>query len=146
MQPLQKMIELDAIYRLKARYWRHFDMKEWNQWLDLFLEDSVLQADYVPIWEDEVPTLTLTGRKEIADFLVPRSELRKTVHHGHTPDITFQSENDATGIWAMEDILDYQDRTEHGHGYYYETYKKIEEEWKISTLHLRRLRLKTTVK
>lgn len=140
------MIELEALHRLKARYWRYFDMKEWDSWLDLFLDDGVLQADYVTLWEDEVPTLTLTGRKEIADFLIPRSKLRKTVHHGHTPDITFQSEVEATGIWAMEDILDYQDRVDHGHGYYYETYRKVDGEWRIATLHLKRLRLISTLK
>ena len=146
MDALQRLVEIEAIHLLKARYWRYFDTKNWEAWLDLFLPDATLKADHATIWEDEIETLVLNGRDEMAGFLIPRSALRKTVHHGHSPEIEFQSETEATGIWAMEDILEYADFITHGHGHYYESYKKLNGEWRISTLHLKRLRLKNLPK
>ena len=143
MDALQRLVELDALYRLKASYFRFFDTKDWDSWLGLFLEDAVLKADSAPMWEQNAPVLVLNGRKAMADYLVPRSALRKTCHQGHTPEIDFQSDTEATGIWAMEDTLEYADHVVHGQGHYHEIYRKVNGAWRIASLHLKRLRVKT---
>ena len=113
MDILQRLTELDALYRLKASYFRFFDTKDWDNWLGLFLEDATLKADSAPLWVKDAPVLVLNGRKAMADFLIPRGKTRTTCHQGHTAEIDFQSDTEATGIWAMEDTLEYADHVVH---------------------------------
>jgi hypothetical protein len=66
-----------------------------------------------------------------------------TVHHCHTPEITLTSPTEATGIWAMEDLLFFADGTQlHGAGHYRETYEKRDGRWLITSLHLTRTLLR----
>ena len=71
-----------------------------------------------------------------------------TVHHAHTPEIELTSPITAKGIWAMEDLLWWQngDVLEHlrGFGHYHETYRKIEDRWFIQSRVLTRLRVEQT--
>ena len=71
-----------------------------------------------------------------------------TVHHAHTPEIEITSETTATGVWAMEDLLWWEDAGEtqhaHGYGHYYETYEKLDGVWLIASRTIRRLRMDQT--
>ena len=68
-----------------------------------------------------------------------------SVHHGHTPLYAFQSDSEASGIWAMADIVQYGvDKTMYGYGHYRETYRKVDGQWKFSSVHLTRLRIEWT--
>ena len=71
-----------------------------------------------------------------------------TVHHAHMPEIAITSPTTATGIWAMEDLLWWQngDATEHLHGWghYHETYEKIGDAWFIKSRVLTRLKVEST--
>jgi hypothetical protein len=66
-----------------------------------------------------------------------------TVHHGHMPEIELVSSLEATGVWAMEDHLWWPEgspiRHLHGYGHYHETYRKMDEGWRIASLRLTRL-------
>ena len=66
---------------------------------------------------------------------------RTTVHHSHTPDITFESPTKAKGIWGMEDYI-FDSETEelliHGFGFYYETYEKRDGKWLFTSRQLKR--------
>ena len=65
-----------------------------------------------------------------------------TVHQCHTPEIDLTSETEASGIWAMEDMLRFPDGSElHGYGHYHERYQKDENNWLIKASTLTRLRL-----
>jgi hypothetical protein len=71
-----------------------------------------------------------------------------TVHHAHTPEIEITSPSTASGIWAMEDLLWWDDdgaeQFAHGWGQYYETYEKFDGRWLIASRTIKRLRMKTT--
>jgi len=41
----QEWLELEAIKRLKARYFRCMDTKDWEGWADVFTEDASLEFD-----------------------------------------------------------------------------------------------------
>jgi hypothetical protein len=59
------------------------------------------------------------------------------------PEIDITSPTTATGIWAMEDILQIpggENRVQ-GWGHYHETYERIDGRWRIKTLRLTRLRV-----
>ncbi len=65
-----------------------------------------------------------------------------TVHHGHMPEITLTGSDTATGIWAMEDYVDWgRGKAFRGYGHYHEHYAKDPDAgWQITNLKLTRLR------
>ncbi len=143
MDAVQELLELNQLHRLKAAYFRFYDTQDWDNWLSLFAENATLIAEHELIWAKypTQPPLRLAGRQAIHDYIVPISAQRHTVHHGHTPEIDLLSEATATGIWAMEDIIEYADRRIHGHGHYFESYRKVDAQWRFASVHLKRLRL-----
>jgi len=138
---LQRLVDIEAIKQLKARYFRLMDTKDWDAMREVFADD---------VWID---TTDSGGRVvEGADeFMAGLRELLHdvvTVHHGHMPEIDVTSDTTARGIWAMEDVLRWPDgapiRTLHGYGHYHETYEKAEGQWRIASTTLTRLRVDTT--
>jgi hypothetical protein len=146
MDPLQQLVEHRALEHLKARYFWCLDTKDWPGWIGLFTEDATLLVDTGPytLGRDPRPEPMIVGRKAVGDFVQNRLDPVQTVHHGHNPQFTFHSEAEASGIWAMEDIVETPNRQLWGHGHYHETYRKVDGEWRFASVHLRRLRLVTT--
>jgi hypothetical protein len=148
MNPLQELIEVDAIQRLKTHYLYFLDNKNWEDWLSLFTQDATLQTD------DAVSTRGRDGRPgpkhegidAIAEFVIDRLKRAVSVHYGHTPWIDVISDTEARGIWAMESTIEDANELVHSYGHYRETYRKEQGEWKISSLHLTRVRLSITKK
>lgn len=140
--------DLEAIRRLKARYFRFVDTKQWERWGELFTEDAILD---VPINRPE----PLRGRAAITDR-VRRGLLEMiTVHHGHMPEIELDGPDRAYGIWPMYDQLlgttneltagpetpGFGPRYE-GFGHYVEHYVRGDDgAWRIARSELRRLHL-----
>jgi hypothetical protein len=140
---LEQLLEIEALRRLKAVYFRMYDTKDWDGWLSQLTEDATLTAEPGTIWEKPQAPLRLIGREAIGEYLVRMAPLRNTVHHGHTHEIDLLSPTEAKGVWAMEDIVEYKDKRLHGHGHYYETYRKVDGKWRFATIHLKRLRVVT---
>jgi SnoaL-like domain len=148
MEVLQELLELEALKRLKASYFYYMDTKAWDSWLDLFTPDVVLEWDLaVGTRGGNPPAQRCVGveeiqRRVVREYLDPST----SVHQGHTPLLELRSETEATGVWAMEDVVigrpGHPDI--HGYGHYRETYRKVDGHWKIATLHLTRLRLTST--
>lgn len=143
------------IKKLKSSYFRYMDSGDWASMLDVFDEDSVmdmrdeiasLMRAGIPV--DESNGLT-TGRNPIVANM--RASLRNavTVHHGHMPEITLDSELLASGIWAIEDILFVRHAGGttrfHGYGHYHERYTRGSDgRWRIAHLRLTRLHREIT--
>ncbi len=129
--------DIEAIKRLKARYFRTMDTKDWAAMHDVFAPDVVIDTT-----EDGAPLIE--GSDAFLEFLAPMLAEVTTVHHGHMPEIELTSDTTATGIWAMEDHLWWPEGSAlqhlHGYGHYHETYVKLPEGWRIQTLKLTRLR------
>jgi SnoaL-like domain len=129
------MDEVEAIKRLKARYFRTMDTKDWAGMRAVF-------ADNVTVDTTESGGGTITGADEFMAFLSGTLAEVITVHHGHMPEIEVTSETTATGIWALQDILIWPNGTElHGYGHYHERYVKQGEEWRIASTKLTRLHM-----
>ena len=128
--------DIEAIKRLKARYFRLMDTKDWLGLADVFTEDVEIVvtgegggvthgvAEYLPVL-----------RELLADVI--------TVHHGHMPEIELTSTTTATGVWALEDQLWWPEGAPlthmHGFGHYHETYEKTALGWQISSMAITRL-------
>jgi len=126
--------DIEAIKKLKAKYWRCIDKKLWDELEDCFVEDAV--ADYGK-------NLNFQGRKAIIQFLKDNlgSDSVITVHQGHNPEIEITSDTTARGIWALHDYLVFQPKiTINGWGYYEDEYVKQNGEWKKKSIKETRLR------
>jgi len=135
--------EVEAIKRLKARYFRFLDTKQWEAWRDLFTDDAVLKVhSAVTTWGDP-PQLfhDLVGAEVIMNTVRARIHDSVTVHHGHMPEIELSSASTATGVWAMEDIVESAAHRLRGHGHYHERYVRRDDGWRIASLELTRLRV-----
>ena len=131
--------DIEEIKRLKARYFRHLDRKEWDDLGMVFAPDAHIDTD----------GFTQTGRDEIIAFLARVLAGTSTVHHGHMPEIDVDGDA-ARGVWSMEDYVEFlqPDGTPHepakglrGYGHYEEEYRRDGGTWRIANLRLVRLRV-----
>jgi hypothetical protein len=137
----QDVLELQ---RLKALYFYHLDHKNWAQWRALFADDAKLLVDRN---DEKGKRVDVTeGADKLVAYTRERLEVTPSVHHGHTPLYAFQSATEASGIWAMADIISYDDQTLYGYGHYRETYRKENGVWKFNSVHLTRLKVELVPK
>jgi hypothetical protein len=122
---IEKLLAIEEIRRLKARYFRYVDTKDWAAFKTIFTPDA-----HFDISED-LPDGVLLGPDSIVEAArIPLSGV-VSVHHGHCPEIDITSDTTATGIWAMEDKLRWSENSEfpnqtlHGYGHYFEGYEKV---------------------
>jgi uncharacterized protein (TIGR02246 family) len=135
---LQRLLDIEDIKQLKARYFRSIDRKEWDAFGEVFARDAVLE---VP----EVDSVT-SGRGAIVAFVSSALTGALTVHHGHMPEIERTGPDTARGTWAMFDYVEWPspggDRVGlHGYGHYIEEYVREDGAWRISRSRLERLRV-----
>jgi hypothetical protein len=159
----EQLLAIEAIKRLKARYCRCVDTKDWAGFRAVFAPDAVIDASEAFTPTDHTgallkidgvvpPAPNPAGRcDDVAKFVADLSKILdgvSTVHHGHTPEIELTSPTTATGIWAMEDMLRWPKgsavRDMHGYGHYWESYELLPQGWRIKNLKLTRLRVDST--
>jgi uncharacterized protein (TIGR02246 family) len=129
------MDDVEAIKQLKARYCRLMDTKDWAGYRKCFTDDVTMDTT-------ESGGNVITGADAFLTFLTAMIGDVVTVHQCHTPEIEITSAAEATGIWAMEDMLRFPDGSElHGYGHYHERYQRRDGEWLITASTLTRLRL-----
>lgn len=138
MKTTERLLAIEEIRQLKARYFRFLDTKDWAGLATVFAPDGVL--DHREAEMDH----TVTGAQEIADSIEGAVRDVITVHHGHMSEIEILTPTTARGIWSMEDKLWWPEgsdiKTMHGYGHYHEEYRKVDGAWKISLNRLTRLR------
>lgn len=138
--------DLEAIRQLKARYFRLMDTKQWDDFGTLFTEDVVAIYEGPPRVnkEDDPAVFSCDGRATLVAGVKGLLSTSLSVHQGFMPEITFQSDTEATGIWAMFDYLRLPKCSFKGWGHYHEEYAKEEGTWKIKRIHLTRLHVEET--
>ena len=124
---MEVLREIEAIKRLKYRYFRFLDQKRWDELKECFVEDAT------SAYSDG--KYSFAGREQIMGFLtgaLGRSTIL-TAHTGHHPEIDFISDHSATGIWALEDtVIDLENKvTIRGAGFYHDEYVKVGGQWKL---------------
>jgi hypothetical protein len=130
MNELERLVAIEAIKQLKARYCRYADTKAWEEFDALFTDDAQIEFPHVgysaaaPEWVKLV--------REVLDPLV-------SMHHCHTPEIELIADDEALGTWAMEDRHEDpsgENPSHHGYGHYHERYVKRDDKWLISGVRL----------
>ncbi len=140
LSPAQRLLELEAIKQLKARYFRLLDTKQWEAFAEVFTEDATFDVTDDAGHEHG----RLAGRETITAGIRRLIDAASTVHHGHMPEIELTGPATANGIWAMVDRVEFPSEGEpvgfRGYGHYHETYTKVADRWHIASLRLVRLR------
>jgi hypothetical protein len=150
MEIASRLAAKQAIRELKARYFRCMDMHDWAGMRDVFAGDAVMdmREEMERLVEAGLPVDPDGGLLRGCDAIVAAMSASLsgtvTVHHGHMPEIELQSADEATGIWAMEDIVSLPEgspcRQLHGYGHYHERYVRDDTgRWYIHSLRLSRL-------
>jgi len=126
--------DLRELERLKARYCRLLDAKDWAQFRELFTPDFVSDTT-------ASGGVVVEGADAFVAFVRRALAKAVTVHQVQQPEIEVTSAATATGIWAMQDVVRFMPGvTMHGFGHYHETYEKVDGRWLIKTSKLTRLR------
>lgn len=143
MDDIARLVAIEEIRQLKARYFHCVDHQQWDDWVVLvWTPDAEL---HVPDFRDA----PFVGAATIAEWSASMMVGCVSIHHGYTPIIEIISANEARGLWAMEDLIfreaafvtDGKPSSIHGWGHYHETYVKTDAGWRIAKSRLTRLRV-----
>ncbi|MBI2709526.1 MAG: nuclear transport factor 2 family protein [Actinobacteria bacterium] len=123
---LLELLELRAIERLKYRYLRCVDLRLWDELAACLTAGAT--ASYGG------GTIVRTGRDEVVGFLRGAMPTRLiSSHKCHHPEIDLVGPAEATGVWALDDVI--IDRTlgisVRGAAYYDDRYVKVDGTWLI---------------
>jgi len=133
---IQRLMDIEAIKRVKHAYFRCIDTANMEELGTLFHEDvSVHFKGGTYEWITQ-------GKKEYLDNIGVSFSKHSIGHHnGHQPEIQMLSETEATGIWYLADhmwILSRNAKTT-GTALYWDRYLKVDGEWLIKDTKYERL-------
>jgi hypothetical protein len=141
MDVLERLLAIEEIKKVKARYFRFIDTGDNEGFVEQFTEDM----HWVLLDVAGEVQVDLHGRAEMAAFLAPQTDARShgfSVHHGHTPEIDIIDDRTAKGIWAMSDYIRMPGMNIYGCGHYHETYRLCDDGvWRISECLVTRLNI-----
>jgi SnoaL-like domain len=143
MNELERLLALEEIRALKARYCRAIDTKQWDLLRQLFSPDARFEGFGSAPDGADVDTFVAGVSARLRDAV--------SVHHCHMPEIVFLDDERARGVWAMQDHLEWpqplalKEAPEAcgfaGYGHYEEAYRCIDGRWYMQFLRLTRLRI-----
>ena len=122
-----------AICETKARYCRCLDTKDWAGFTDCFTEDVV----FVHPPEGN----THSGREVSIRYIRDHVETSVTTHQVHNPEVSFDGDDAADVIWALQDRNTWSEerrkimgcRGQTGYGNYRERYVRCPDgKWRIA--------------
>lgn len=120
---IQVLEDIEAIKRLKARYWNSVDAQQWEKLAECLAADFIFDSPHFGRME---------GREYVVKVLKRAMKNVTTIHQGHNPEIDILSATAARGRWALNDRVEGPDKSIlTGWGHYEEEYVKEEDGWKI---------------
>jgi hypothetical protein len=153
MDDVDRLLAIEEIRQLKARYYRGMDTKDWDGLAQVFAPDAVfdlrevnsvrhpLTGEWIPPYGDD--SVVYLGHAAVLKMIRDAVSRLVTVHHGHMGEIEITSDNTAKAIWAMEDVIRNAPGEPpmfmHGFGHYHDTYIRLDRGWAIQTTRITRL-------
>lgn len=125
---LDGLLAIHGISRLKYRYLRALDQKEWGELAGCLAEDAT--ASYGG------GAFEFGSREEIMSFLdgaLGRTSIL-TCHRVSQPEIDLDGDDEAIGTWALQDmVVDVEHGvTIWGAAFYSDRYRRVDGEWLIA--------------
>lgn len=128
------LVEIEAIKRLKYKYFRCLDLKLWDEMPSCFTPEATVAYSGGRYSAEGIEAIMdfLTGSMSSEEFL--------SSHRCHHPEIDLTGADSATGIWAFDDfvIIGEFDIIVAGAGFYEDHYAKHGGEWLIEHTGYRR--------
>jgi len=125
----RRLEDIEAIKRLKYKYFHTLDHKQWDQMAECFAEDAVTHyhdGEYQQKGVYQIMKFIQRGLARYHFF---------GFHQGHNPEIDITSDTTARGTWALHNyMIDTQeDKNLLICAFYHDEYVKAEGEWKIKS-------------
>jgi hypothetical protein len=123
-----QLVDLEAIKQLKARYFRALDTKDAVQLRRVFGDDCRFEGT----------SRRFAGPDEFVAGIGDHLRGAITVHHGHGPEIRLLGDDQARGVWAFNNYVDWPGTGDgaRSYGHYEDNYTRRGDEWTISLLRL----------
>jgi NADPH:quinone reductase-like Zn-dependent oxidoreductase len=141
MDNVEKLLAIEEIKQLRARFARCMDTKQWQEMQDTITDDCEFDCR-----DGTVVTEMWIGAEDVVANIRRSLDAAVSVHHAHMPEIEITSPTTAKGLWAMQDYLRFfagggtVDLV--GAGHYHETYEKQQDgRWRLKSYLLTRLRV-----
>lgn len=131
MNDVERLLAIEEIKSLKGRYCRCVDTQDWDAWRECFVPEVLLIVDG---FEEQIYS---DGIEQVVSNCIKLLDGATTVHQVHNPEIEILSDTEATGIWALHDILKWPRPNMFGltslvgYGNYHEKYVKTPLGWRI---------------
>ena len=124
----EDLVEIELVRRLKHRYIRLMDTKQWDALAALWAEDATAS------WGGGA--FSFTGRDAIMEFLMGSAGSTRfiTSHLIGEPEVTIESPTTASGCWPLRDevlMLD-EDLVVRGYAYYEDRFVKRGGDWLLA--------------
>jgi hypothetical protein len=97
MNDIERLIAIEDIKALMAQHIRCLDENDWDGFTDCYAPDAVAG------WSET--GTQQAGNKALAERNAKSLAGITTVHQVHTPEITIESETDASAIWPLNNLL-----------------------------------------
>lgn len=124
MTDVERLLAIEEIKQVKARYFRCMDTKDWDGFEATFASDvefdlregilardphtgEIKRSGDIQFTADQIrdQDWMVTGAKAVRDWEQGILDKWTTIHQGHCPEIEILSPTTAKGIWHMEDRL-----------------------------------------
>ena len=140
MNDVEKLVAIEEIKALRARFARCMDTKQWRQMQDTIADDCEFDCR-----DGSVVTELWYGAEDVVANIRRSLNSAVSVHHAHMPEIEITSPTTAKAIWAMQDLLRFPGMPTvelDGFGHYHEGYEKqADGKWRLKSYLLTRLRV-----
>ena len=125
---IEVLEDIEAIKRVKAKYWRSQDRKQPDELGDCFSEDALVDFDI----EGKVQGREAIIRRYRESLYQPHLV---TLHQGYGPEIDITSETTAKAKWGLcfHRINTQKNTVVRAGGHYEDEYAKEKGQWKIKT-------------
>ena len=132
------LVAIEEIKRLKHRYFRTLDLKQWDDYADCLAEDISARYGTQAMGEP----LHFDSRSEVVDYMAGNlGPGIVTIHIANHPEIDVDGDT-ATGSWAFEDTVivpEFKVQIRGG-GYYVDTYRRDPDgAWRITSTQYERI-------
>lgn len=127
---LRRLLDVEEITRLKYRYLRTLDTKQWDEFADCFVPE--VTADYNGLVFDGRDALVGYMRENLGEGFI-------TLHQAHHPEIEVDGDT-ATGRWYLEDrvIVPAFHFLLEGAAFYEDRYVRTDAGWRVAHTGYRR--------
>ncbi|WP_307827961.1 nuclear transport factor 2 family protein [Nocardioides sp. SYSU D00038] len=129
-EAIQRLLDIHDISRLKHRYLRTLDTKQWDEFEGCFVPEAT--GDYNGLVFDDRAALVSYMRENLGDGLL-------TLHQAHHPEIEVDGDT-ATGRWYLQDkvIVDAFKFMLEGAAIYDDRYVRTADGWRVAHTGYRR--------